>query len=151
MSSVRAIWSNEDRDFLCKIIRHARPGTRVEMKEVKRTLGQNTRMWGTLTSISDQVIWHGQRLSSEDWKHLFTAALKRARIIPNLDGDGFVVLGVSTSDMSRDEIDNLQEAIYAFGAERGVKFNDPREAPPDRALPAPARALPAPTDRSYEF
>ena len=41
--------------------------------------------------------------------------------MPGLDG-GFVVLGLSTSKMTRAEMSDLQQLMEAFGAERGVKF-----------------------------
>lgn len=143
---VHTILSFDDRRHLSGIIMdpgRVPSGTRVHFTSGKRTLGQNTRMWGTLTSISEQVLWHGIRLEPEDWKLIFTAALKTARIVPNLDGNGFVVLGVSTSSMSRDEIDNLQEMIYHFGATHGVTFNEPRD-PPGLA-PSGPRELEPPT------
>ena len=76
-----------------------------------------------LTDISQQVEWHGVRLSPEDWKHVFTASLKQQRAVPGLDG-GFVVLGQSTSKMTKAEMSELQELMAAFGAEREVIFKE---------------------------
>ncbi len=64
---------------------------------------------------------YGQRLSSEEWKDVFTAALKRAKVVPGLDG-GFVVCGQSTSRMTKAEMAELQTLMEAFGAEREVQF-----------------------------
>ena len=87
-----------------------------------RTLEQNARMWAMLTDISQQVEWNGQRLSPEEWKDVFTAALRKQKVVPSLDGDGFVVIGASTRKMTKDEHSALQDLMDAFGAERGVKF-----------------------------
>ena len=46
------------------------------------------------------------------------------RIAPNLDGDGFVNLGTSSSDLSKDEMTMLIELIFKFGAEHDVTFAD---------------------------
>lgn len=98
-------------------------GTRIEFKAVKRTMAQNDRMWSMLTDVATQVRWHGQRLTAEEWKLLFLDALDReTRTVPSLDGQGVVSLGRSSSDLSRQEMSDLQELIAAFGAERGVKF-----------------------------
>jgi hypothetical protein len=70
------------------------------------------------------VIWYGQKLSAEDWKDVFTASLRRARVVPGLDAGTYVPLGMRTSDMSKDEMSQLIELIMAFGAERGVSFHD---------------------------
>ncbi|EAO9874844.1 recombination protein NinB, partial [Salmonella enterica] len=45
----------------------------VHVQEPKRTKAQNDRMWPMLQDVSRQVLWHGQRLSPEDWKDIFTA------------------------------------------------------------------------------
>ena len=90
-----------------------------------RSQDQNSRLWATLTDVSQQVIWHGEKLSPEDWKHVFTAALEKQRIVPNIDGNGFVMCGMSTSKMSKAKFSDLLEIINAFGAEHGVKWSDP--------------------------
>lgn len=100
--------------------------TRVEFKETKRTLPQNSRMWAMLTDIATQVAWHGLKLAAEDWKLIFMDALKReVRLAPNIDGTGFVNLGRSSSDLSIREMGDLMELIAAFGAQHGVKFQEP--------------------------
>ena len=104
-------------------------GTRVDFKTSKRTTPQNDRMWSYLTDVATQLPWHGQKLTPDDWKLIFMDALKRElRIVPNIDGNGFVNLGRSSSDLSKQEMSELMELIAAFGAQHGVKFNDPTEA-----------------------
>ena len=88
-----------------------------------RTLDQNSRLWAMLTELSRQVEWYGQRLQPEEWKDVMTAALKKQRAVPGIDG-GFVVLGSSTRRMTKQEHGELQDLIEAFGAQRGVKFKD---------------------------
>lgn len=86
-----------------------------------RSLQQNALLWATLTDISQQVDWYGRKLSPENWKHVFSAALKKQDVVPGLDG-GFVVLGLSTSKMTVGEMADLQTLMEAFGAENGVRF-----------------------------
>lgn len=93
----------------------------LEVREKTRSSAQNRRLWSMLTDISQQVDWYGQKLSPEDWKHVFTASLKKQRAVPGIDG-GFVVLGQSTSKMTTAEMSELQTLMEAFGAEQGVKF-----------------------------
>lgn len=87
----------------------------------RRTGEQNALLWAMLTDVSRQVDWYGQRLSKEEWKSVFTAALKRQKVVPGLDG-GFVVLGTSTSKMTKAEFSDLVELMRAFGAEHGVRW-----------------------------
>ena len=89
-----------------------------------RSLAQNARLWAMLTDISKQVDWYGRKLSPEEWKHVFSAALKKQDVVPGLDG-GFVVLGLSTSKMTKAEMGDLQTLMEAFGADKGVRFTAP--------------------------
>jgi len=110
-------------------IRRAPPETRVTFQGPKRTLPQNDRMWAMLTELSTQLLWHGQRLSTEDWKQVMLASLKQEmRIVPNIHGDGFVQLGRSSSDLSKEEMGDLMTIIEAFAARYGVKMKEPADA-----------------------
>jgi len=93
----------------------------LEIKPATRSLEQNARLWCLLDEISEQVDWYGRKLTPEEWKHVFTAALKKQEVVPGLDG-GFVVLGQSTRKMTKAEMCDLQTLMEAFGAEKGVRF-----------------------------
>ena len=118
-----------DREKVSRWAAKAPPGTRVEFKATKRSLPANDRLWAMLTEIAAQVPWHGVKLSAADYKLIFLDALKKElRIVPNLDGDGFVNLGRSSSDLSKEEFSDLLALIEAWGAKHNVQFNDPKEA-----------------------
>lgn len=100
-------------------------GTRVDFKAPKRSLAQNDRMWAMLTDIATQLPWHGIKLSPDDWKLVFLDSLKRElRLVPNIDGSGFVNLGRSSSDLSKAEMTDLIDLMHAFGANHGVVFHE---------------------------
>ena len=105
-------------------VQKAPPGTRLEFKKAKRTLEQNALLWSRLTEIARKVEWYGEKLTAEDWKDVFSAALRKARIVPALEGTGYVQLGFHTSDMSKEEMNNMLALIDAFAAEKGVVFNE---------------------------
>jgi hypothetical protein len=102
----------------------------VEIKPETRTLAQNARLWAMLTDVSKQVNWYGRKLSEEEWKHVFTASLAKQDVVPGIDG-GFVVLGKSTSKMTKPEMSELQDLIEAFGAQQGVRFTAPEYVDPE--------------------
>lgn len=103
-------------------------GCRIEFKISKRTLPQNDRMWAMLTDVAVQLPWHGIKLTPDDWKLVFLDALKRElRMVPNIDGTGFVSLGKSSSDLTIEEMTGLIELIHEFGARHGVVFKEPEE------------------------
>lgn len=121
--------SSAVRQKACHWIMTAPVNTRVEFKEAKRSTDQNAKMWAMLTEVATQVAWHGVKLAPDDWKLIFLDALKReVRIVPNLDGNGFVNLGRSSSDLSKSEMSDLLELIYAFGAKHGVLFSEPERS-----------------------
>ena len=101
---------------------------KVTAEQETRSTEQNSRLWAMLGEISRQVEWYGKRLSPEDWKHIFSASLRKLSVVPNLDGTGFVALGMSTSRMTKGELSELMQLIEAFGAERGVKFAEEQAA-----------------------
>jgi hypothetical protein len=120
--------SPSDRRKAALWVEQAPKGSRVEFKAPRRSLEANAKMWATLTDIATQVEWYGTKLSPEDWKDVFTASLRKARVVPGLDAGTYVPLGMRTSDMSKEEMSSLLELIMAFGAERGVTFHDEMES-----------------------
>lgn len=98
-----------------------------DVREPTRSSEQNALLWTLLHAISEAVDWHGRRLSPEDWKHIFSASLRKLQVVPNLEGTGFVALGLSTSKMSRREFSDLIELATAFAAERGIQLEDEHE------------------------
>lgn len=120
--------SHADRARVANWAAKAPYGTRIEFKEPTRTLPQNDRMWAMLTEIARQTDLHGVKLSADDWKLVFLDALKRElRVVPNLDGTGFVNLGRSSSDLSKQEMGDLMELIAEYGARQGVVFAEPAQ------------------------
>lgn len=130
MSRAVLVLTNDlTREKAGKWCRIAPAGTRVEFKQAKRTLPQNARMWAMLTDIARQLPWHGLTLSADDWKLIFLDAMKReVRLVPNIDGNGFVSLGRSSSDLSKEEMGELMDLIEAFGARHGVRFHEEEQA-----------------------
>ncbi len=112
------------RQMAIQAIINAPDGYVVMIQENTRSLDQNSKLWALLTDVSRQVEWYGRKLSPEDWKHVFSSALKKQDVVPNIDGDGFVVLGQSTSKMSKREFCDLVELIMCFGANHNVEWTD---------------------------
>jgi len=100
-------------------VQQAPDGYVVSIYEPTRNLEQNAALWAALGDISKQVDWYGNKLTPEEWKHVLSASLSKQKVVPGLDG-GFVVLGLSTSKMSKREFSDLLDLAYSFGAEKGV-------------------------------
>jgi hypothetical protein len=86
-----------------------------------RSINQNRMMWANLEDIAQQVTWYGVKLTKDEWKDVLTAALKKQKVVPGIEG-GFVVIGARTSKMTVPEMTELIELSTAFGTQQGVKF-----------------------------
>lgn len=117
----------EARRRAVQAVQEAPEGYVVRISEPARSLDQNARLWAMLGDVSKQVNWYGKKLTAEDWKHIFSSSLRKLDVVPNLDGTGFVALGLSTSRMSKREMADLITLIEAFGAERGVIWSEPQK------------------------
>jgi hypothetical protein len=93
----------------------------VRLSRPTRSLDQNAAMWAMLADISAQVQWHGEKYSPEDWKDILTAALRKQRAVPGIEG-GMVFLGQATSRMDREEMGELLDLIQHFGDSQVVEW-----------------------------
>jgi hypothetical protein len=114
------------RQMAVRAVTRAPVGYVVEVKPKTRTLDQNAKLWALLTDLSEQVDWHGQKLTPDEWKIVMTASIRRQRVLPGIDG-GFVAIGESTSKMTIKEFSDLVELIHAFGAQHEVRFSGSEE------------------------
>lgn len=121
--------SREDREKVARWAEKVPDGTIVEFRKKTRSHEQNAKLHAMLAEVSEQVDWYGAKLEPEDWKTMFTASLRKANVIPGIDSGTVVPLGLSTSAMTVDEMSNLIELIYAFGADPAhpVSFREPQE------------------------
>jgi hypothetical protein len=127
--AVKILYGKESREEACHWVRKAPPGTVVEFRVTKRSTPQNARMWAMLTAVATQLPWHGVKLSPDDWKLIFMASLRHEmRIVPNIDGTGFVNLGTSTSRLTKAEHSDLTALIEAFAARHEVDLGERAEA-----------------------
>lgn len=116
--------SQKDREKAQNWIRLAPHGTRVTFQSSKRSTDQNSILWACLSEIAQKVEWHGLKLDADSWKLMFMHSLNsELRIVPSLDGKGFVNLGTSSSKLSKQEMSMLIELIMLFAAERELKFS----------------------------
>lgn len=121
----------------------------IVIAEPTRSLEQNALLWAVLHDLADQVgfrpaRWRGstcledggyallsdvpnaRRIAPEQFKDLLTAALRKPRMFAGLDG-GVVAVGMSTSRMSKREMSELIDWAFAWGAQIGVAFSEPRQ------------------------
>ena len=129
MKRIYKIDSEQDKREIAQRIADApftKPFTIAASFEDDRTAEQNKKMWAILRDVSKHVNWHGQKLDAESWKHIFSASLYGQKAVIGLDG-GLVMMGKSTSRMSKAMFSEFIEMVYAFGNENEVPWGNEAE------------------------
>lgn len=119
--------SEDDRRKATSWVRQAPVGTRLTFKRSKRSIPQNSRMWVLLSAVAAQLVWHGQKYSTTEWKDFMMHSYSGERWMPSEDG-GMVPIGRSTSDLSKEEHSELTALIEAFCARQGVDLREEEAA-----------------------
>lgn len=140
----------EDRNRIAIWARNVDDGTVVTFRKKSRSTEQNSKLHAMLGEVSRQVEWHGQYLDLEDWKDMFTASLRHARVVPGIDRGTYVPLGMHTSTLTIEEMSNLIELIYAFGADpdHPVVFKEPKSTESGSPPQEPGNAESEPSSAS---
>lgn len=116
--------SDRDVETACRLIRQAPPGSRVEVTGPECTLIQRKKMWAMLTDIARQRP-DGRMHTPDEWKVMFLHAIgKELKLLPSLNGDGFVPYGSSSRRLTVGEMSDLIDFMQAWAIEKGVTFQD---------------------------
>ena len=121
--------TDADRRKATEWIAKAPVGTRVEFKASKRSLPQNDRFWAMLTDISQQREHYGRKYKPDVWKAIMMQAWgkEHPQYVPGIDENDVVVLGYSSSDLSKEEMSDLMEFMSAWCAENGITLHEPED------------------------
>ena len=126
--SVAIINDEADRRRVTEYLARAPIGTRVQFTRPLRTLPQNARMHAMLTDIvAQKKTVNGRAFSTDEWKTMFLQALGvELQVLPTLDGQGFFSTTFSSSKLEVQQMSDLIEFMFAWGAENGVVWSDPQ-------------------------
>ena len=117
--------SQADRDKASKWAQGVSAGSKVVFHGPGRTTPQNDALHAAIGDIARQRTYHGVKLPVREWKLLFLDALDgEVRMLPNLDGTGFVSVGKSTSALSKEEFTGLLSIVYEWGSRNGIEWSD---------------------------
>ncbi|MBN3822301.1 hypothetical protein G3O00_01540 [Burkholderia sp. Ac-20384] len=124
------------RQFASRACIQAPDGFIVEIKPPPKSRDQEAKYHSMFSEIAKQVPFMGAMRDLETWKRLLVDAFARVKaaegdpvqgvgaIIPNLDGSGFVQLGVQTRRFSKRHASEFIEFLYAWGAENNVTWSE---------------------------
>lgn len=106
------------------LIDRAPAGAILTIREAKRSNISNSKMWAMLSDIS-RAMPDGRRHPPETWKALMMNACGYAvQFEMGLNGQPFP-MGFSSSQLTKSQMSDLIEFIYAYGAEKGVVWTGP--------------------------
>lgn len=100
---------------------------------------QEEKYHAMIGDIARQCKFMDQRRDLDDWKRLLVDAFAKVmrdagtpihhdgRVLPSLDFERVVQLGIQTKDFYVAEAAQFIEYLYAFGADRGVVWSEPKQ------------------------
>ena len=69
--------------------------------------------------LSEQIEWHGFRLSLDDWRHMICGTIKGWRLMPGIDrgegAPGLIMLGGSSLDLKKAETTDALTQAFLIG------------------------------------
>lgn len=105
------------------LVDKAPEGYVVTVKPPTRSGSQNDKMWALLTDVSVSKP-RGLCYTPEQWKCFFMQACgHEVQFITGIDGLPFPA-GFRSSRLSKAQMSELIEFIYAWGAENGVRWSE---------------------------
>lgn len=114
--------TRDQRDRAKRCIDQAPPGVLMKLSSSRRTLAQNDKLWVLLSEIS-RAKPRALRYTPEQWKCLFMHALgHECLFMEGLNGEPFPA-GFKSSQLSKTQMSDLIEFIYAWGAENDVALS----------------------------
>ncbi len=108
----------------------------VEIKPPNKSRDQEAKYHSMFSDFAKQIPFMGSMRDLETWKRLLVDAFARIKaaegdpvqgvgaIVPNLDGTGFVQLGVQTRKFSKRHASEFIEYLYCYGAENNVVWTE---------------------------
>lgn len=108
-----------------KLVEYAPQDAVLNIREATRTLDQNAKFHAMISDIA-RAKPQGRVLPTDTWKVLILAACgHKMRFEPALDGDGVVPVGLRSSRLTKAQMSDAIEWMYAWGAEHGVVWTEP--------------------------
>lgn len=119
-------------------VKDAPEGYMVVISEPTKKRIQEEKYHAMCGDIAKQCTFMNEKRDLDDWKRLLVDAFAKVmreagtpihhdgRVLPSLDFERVVQLGIQTKDFYVAEAGQFIEYLYAFGAERGVVWTEPK-------------------------
>lgn len=129
----------ESRMAAGRYCREAPDGYVMRIAPPAKSRDQEEKYHAMIGDIAAQCLFMGKKWEREDWKRLLVDAFAKAmrdantpikhegHVVPSLDGERVVQLGIQTRQFSVREACEFVEYLYAYGSEQGVVWTDPKQ------------------------
>lgn len=96
----------------------------VTIKPGDRTPEQNDKMWAMLTDVA-RAMPEGRKWTTNTWKNgLMHLRGWEMQFYEGLEGSGPFATGYSTRRLSKADMSEFIEHVYAYGSRHGVEWNE---------------------------
>ena len=113
--------------------------SRVVISPEAKSRDQEEKYHSMIGDIAKVALFMGEKHHQDDWKRLLVDAFAKVmrdagtplhhdgRVMPSLDFERVVQLGIQTKDFYKAEASQFIEYLYSYGAECGVVWTDQRK------------------------
>lgn len=120
-------------------VKTAQDGYMVVISEPVKKRIQEEKYHAMIGDIAKQSLFMGQKCDVDDWKRLLVDAFAKVmrdaktplhhdgRVVPSLDFERVVQLGIQTKDFYVKEAAEFIEYLYSYGALNNVVWTEPKE------------------------
>lgn len=122
------------RRLATEAVRAAEDGMVVTIRKPNRSLDQNAIFHAMCGDIAKaRPVYAGIRMDGDDWKALLVLSHAKAtkrdggqlRLVPDLEGDGYIQLRESTARMSIERSSSLIDYTIAWATKQGIPLHEP--------------------------
>lgn len=92
------------------------------------TQNQRNLLNAACGDLAQQIVWHGNRLSKDDWRHMLSGTILGWRMMPAIDrgegAPGFIMLGGSSLNLSKEQCTDAITLAFSIGDDpesQGIK------------------------------
>ena len=126
---------------ICRAVMSEPEGNAATLEEPKKKRIQEERYHAMIGDISKQCLFMGKKWDSESWKRLlidaFADVMRKAgtplhhdgRVVPSLDGERVVQLGIQSRDFYVKEAAEFIEYLACYMAENNVTSSEVNSVP----------------------
>lgn len=91
-------------------------------------MDQSAKLWAIASDIAKSGFeWGGLKMSKANWFRLLVAAVYGQKMVPDLNGNGFVFVDARTSRMTKEQLSEVIAFAEAWAVSNGIELSDEQD------------------------